>query len=80
MALSLRSPQIHGGIQCKSTVMADDEIDRLRSALAHAYEERMPFARRIMRRITRRSPARMEEEATQRIIPPAKPEKKKDAA
>lgn len=60
--------------------MADDEIDRLRSALAHAHEEHLPLPRKIMQNIMRRFGDRMEKQAIERIVPPAKPEKKKDAA
>jgi len=60
--------------------MADDEIDRLRSALAHAHEEHSPLPRRIIQSIMRHFTDRMEKQAIERIVPPGKPEKKNGAA
>jgi hypothetical protein len=70
----------YGGLQCNIIAMAHDEIDRLRAALAHAHEEHSPLPRRIIQSIMRRFGDRIEKQAIERIVPPAKPEKKNDAA
>jgi hypothetical protein len=54
----------------------DDELERLRSNLARAYDKRQPFARRLIRALKDRMTARTSKKGTE----PVETEKNKEAA
>lgn len=71
--------RVRGGIQgmCSEGVsVPDDELEKLRSNLARAYDKRQPFARRVIRVVTDRMRAR----TSKKTIEPVETEKNKDAA
>ena len=61
----------------KDVFVPEDELEKLRSTLVHAYDKRKPFTRRIITALKDRVSARTSEETTMEHV---EGDKKKDAA